>query len=177
MSELMAMISPGAPPFDSVRSTSKSKISACDVAACLVGLDRHTYLYSLSKFALDDSGRGELNVLAVKEARECGFKLIKGEGSRTAELLGLIALKLAISPNKCARCKGVGQVSLKFSVVSCESCNGLGDRKISDRNLANILGSTVYRSNKAWKPRLNELLSNYAQRDSAIDTVIHKGLR
>ena len=50
MSELLAMLTPGSPELraDMIRGTSKNKISAGDVAACLVHVDRHTYLYALA---------------------------------------------------------------------------------------------------------------------------------
>ena len=57
MSELMAMLTCGAPGFESVRSTNGNSITATDVAACLVKLDRITYLYALEKFALDGACR------------------------------------------------------------------------------------------------------------------------
>ena len=54
MSELMAMLTASAPPMNSIRGSSQSKITASDVAACLTHCDRHTYLFGLAKFSLDN---------------------------------------------------------------------------------------------------------------------------
>ena len=156
MSELMAMLTPGAPGFDAVRSTSNNSITPNDVAACLVTLDRLTYLYSLQKFALDTSCRSELNNLAVQEAFDLRFKLSDRDDSRMVAILALTALEVAINPNK---------------------CKGAGQRSVSERNLAKILNTTRFRARKVWEKRLNLLISKYAERDEWINVAILSGLR
>tara|TARA_R110000822_G_scaffold117213_3_gene249313 strand:+ start:87 stop:611 length:525 start_codon:yes stop_codon:yes gene_type:complete len=173
----MAMLAPGAPPIDSVRGSGNRGITSTDVAACLIKLDRMTYLYSLSKFALDNNCRSELNLLAVKEAVNSGFKLNEHETNRTTAILALTALEIAIHPNKCNKCKGVGEINLLHRVEVCESCQGVGSRAISERNLAKILGVTLFQSRKVWKKRLTFLLSKYLERDDHIASVIFIGLR
>ena len=177
MSELMAMLTPGAPGFDAVRSTSNNSITPNDVAACLVTLDRLTYLYSLQKFALDTSCRSELNNLAVQEAFDLRFKLSDRDDSRMVAILALTALEVAINPNKCNRCKGVGELKLGPRIEVCESCKGAGQRSVTERNLAKILNTTRFRARKVWKKRLNLLISKYAERDEWINVAILSGLR
>ena len=177
MSELMAMLAPGAPPMDSVRSTGLGRLTSQDIAACLTGLDRLTYLYSLSKFALDNNSRAELNALAVKEAIQCGFKLNKDETNRTVAVLALAALEVAINPYKCKRCKGVGEIKLMSKVEICGACNGLGNRTVSERNLAKILGVTLFQSRKVWKKRFALLQSKHSERDETINHIIFNRLR
>ena len=177
MSELMAMLAPGAPPMDSVRSTGLGRLTSQDIAACLTGLDRLTYLYSLSKFALDNNSRAELNALAVKEAIQCGFKLNKEETNRTVAVLALAALEVAINPYKCRRCKGVGEIKLMSKVEICGACNGLGNRTVSERNLAKILGVTLFQSRKVWKKRFALLQSKHSERDETINHIIFNRLR
>ncbi len=177
MSELMAMLAPGAPPMDSVRSTGLGRLTSQDIAACLTGLDRLTYLYSLSKFALDNNSRAELNALAVKEAIQCGFKLNKEETNRTVAVLALAALEVAINPYKCNRCKGVGEIKLMSKVEICGACNGLGNRTVSERNLAKILGVTLFQSRKVWKKRFALLQSKHSERDETINHIIFNRLR
>tara|TARA_R110001599_G_scaffold327155_1_gene539906 strand:+ start:284 stop:817 length:534 start_codon:yes stop_codon:yes gene_type:complete len=177
MSELMAMLAPGAPPMDSVRSTGLGRLTSQDIAACLTGLDRLTYLYSLSKFALDNNSRAELNALAVKEAIQCGFKLNKEETNRTVAVLALAALEVAINPYKCKRCKGVGEIKLMSKVEICGACNGLGNRTVSERNLAKILGVTLFQSRKVWKKRFALLQSKHSERDETINHIIFNRLR
>ena len=177
VSELMAMLAPGAPPMDSVRGSGTSAITSVDVAACLVKLDRITYLYSLSKYALDNNSRKELNALAVIEAIDNGFKLSDGETNRTIAVLALTALDSAINPNKCNKCKGVGEIKLLASIVVCESCKGLGSKTVTERHLAKILGVTLFQARKVWKKRLSILQSKYLERDDKINSVIFTGLR
>lgn len=173
----MALLAPGAPPIDSVKGSGSEGITATDVASCLIKLDRMTYLYSLSKFALDDNCRPELNLLAVKEAIEIGFKLNEGETHRMVAILALTALHIAIHPNKCSRCRGVGEINLLHRVEVCEGCQGVGSRIISERNLAKMLGVTKYQARKIWKERFSLLLSKYLERDDKIASVIFTGLR
>lgn len=173
----MAMLAPGAPPMDSVRSTGLGRLTSQDIAACLTGLDRLTYLYSLSKFALDNNSRAELNALAVKEAIQCGFKLNKEETNRTVAVLALAALEVSINPYKCKRCKGVGEIKLMSKVEICGACNGLGNRTVSERNLAKILGVTLFQSRKVWKKRFALLQSKHSERDETINHIIFNRLR
>jgi hypothetical protein len=177
MSELMAMLAPGAPPMDSVRSTGLSRLTSQDIAACLTGLDRLTYLYSLSKFALDNNSRAELNTLAVKEAIQCDFKLKQGESNRTVAILALTALEVSINPFKCKRCKGVGELKLMSKIEICSGCNGLGYKTVSERNLAKILGVTLFQSRKVWKKRFALLQSKHLERDETVNHIIFNRLR
>jgi len=177
MSEMMAMLTPGAPSFDAVRSTSGNSITPNDVAACLVKLDRFTYLYSLEKFALDTACRSELNNLAVEEAFGLRFKLGDREDSRMVAILALTALEASINPNKCNRCKGVGELKLESRIETCEVCKGLGQKTISERNLAKILNTTLFQARKIWKKRLSLLISKYLERDEWINMTILTGLK
>jgi len=177
MSELMAMLTASAPPINSIRGSSQSKITASDVAACLTSCDRHTYLFGLAKFSLDDSSRQELNTLAVLMARRHCFKRIESESKRVPDLLGLVALRLAIGANKCPKCLGVGEVRSASEVVKCPSCGGEGNKKLSIRKLEKIIGVSRKRSEKVWQPRLTILLSDYAVMESDISQAIHQGLR
>ena len=177
MSELMAMLTASAPPINSIRGSSQSKITASDVAACLTSCDRHTYLFGLAKFSLDDSSRQELNTLAVLMARKHHFKRIESESKRVPDLLGLVALRLAIGANKCPKCRGVGEIKSASEVVKCPSCQGEGNKKLSIRKLEKILEVSRWRSEKVWQPRLTILLSEYAVMESDISQAIHQGLR
>ena len=177
MSELMAMLTCGAPAFESVRSTNGESITATDVASCLVKLDRITYLYALEKFALDGACRTELRELAIIDGFKAGFKLKKGESNKTIAILSLMALEIAINPINCKKCKGVGEIKLDSRVVQCESCKGAGQRTISERNLAKILSVTLFQARKVWKKRLNVLISKYLERDELISGTIGKGLK
>jgi hypothetical protein len=173
----MAMLSAGAPGFDSVRSTSGNSITATDVSACLARLDRMTYLYSLEKFALDRGSRLELNNLAVDEALKMRFKLLDNESNMMVAILALSALEIAINPHKCRKCKGVGEIKLGAKIEVCESCKGLGSRAISERNLAKMLGVTLFQARKVWKKRFDLLLSKYMERDAYISAAIFHGLK
>ena len=177
MSELMAMLTCGAPAFESVRSTNGESITATDVASCLVKLDRITYLYALEKFALDGACRTELRELAIIDGFKAGFKLKKGESNKTIAILSLMALEIAINPINCKKCKGVGEIKLDSRVVQCESCKGAGQRTISERNLAKILSVTLFQARKVWKKRLNVLISKYLERDELISGTIGKGIK
>ena len=177
MSELMAMLTSGAPGFDTIRSTNGNSITATDVASCLVKLDRITYLYALEKFALDGACRTELRELAIIDGFKAGFKLKKGESNKTIAILSLMALEIAINPINCKKCKGVGEIKLDSRVVQCESCKGAGQRTISERNLAKILSVTLFQARKVWKKRLNVLISKYLERDELISGTIGKGLK
>jgi hypothetical protein len=97
----MAMLTCGAPGFESVRSTNGNSITATDVAACLVKLDRITYLYALEKFALDVACRTELRELAIIDGFKAGFKLKEGETNKSIAILALMAFEIAISPKNC----------------------------------------------------------------------------
>ena len=177
MSELMAMLTCGAPAFESVRSTNGESITATDVAACLVKLDRLTYLYSLEKFALDGACRQELRELAIIDGFKSGFKLNEGESNKAIAMLALTALEVAINPNTCKKCEGVGEMKLGPRIERCESCQGSGQKSISERKLAKILSVTLFQSRKVWKNRLNVLISKYLERDELISGTIGKGLR
>ena len=177
MSELMAMLTASAPPINSIRGSSQSKITASDVAACLTSCDRHTYLFGLAKFSLDDSSRQELNTLAVLMARKHHFKRIESESKRVPDLLGLVALRLAIGANKCPKCLGVGEVKSASEVVKCSLCNGDGNKQLSIRKLEKIIGVSQWRSRKVWQPRLTLLLSEYAVMESDISQAIQQGLK
>ena len=176
MSELMAMLTASAPPLNSVRGSSRAKITAADVAACLTSCNRHTYLFGLAKFSLDTSSRQELNTLAVSMARRQCFKLSESESKRVPDRLGLVALRLAIWANKCPKCRGVGELT-SGEVVKCPSCNGEGEKKLSIRKLEKILEVSRWRSEKVWQPRLTILLSEYAVMESDISQAIQQGLK
>ena len=173
----MSMLTAGAPGFTAIRSTSGDSITATDVAACLTRLDRFTYLYSLEKFSLDGSSRKELNELAISEGFKQGFKLRKEETRLMVAILSLHALQVALTPNKCKRCKGVGEMKLDNKVVRCEACQGQGTRTVSERNLAKILGITLFQARKVWKKRFTLLVSKHLERDEMINAAIGRGLR
>ena len=177
MSELMAMLTAGAPGFTAIRSTSGDSITANDVAACLTRLDRFTYLYSLEKFSLDGSSRAELDVLAILEGFKQGFKLREGETRQMIAILSLHALQASLTPNKCKRCKGVGEMKLDNKVIRCEACAGVGTRTVTERNLAKMLGITLFQARKVWKKRFNLLASKYLERDEMLSAAIGIGLR
>ena len=173
----MSMLTCGAPGFESVRSTNGNSITATDVAACLVKLDRITYLYALEKFALDGACRTELRELAIIDGFKAGFKLKKGESNKTIAILSLMALEIAINPINCKKCKGVGEIKLDSRVVVCESCKGAGQRPVSERNLAKMLSVTRFQARKVWERRFNLLLSKYLERDEWIRVSILSGLK
>jgi hypothetical protein len=176
MSELMAMLAAGSPPITSVRGSQKS-ITPSDVAACLHTCNRFTYLFGLAKFSLDNSSRQELNTLAVLMARRQCFKLSESESKRVPDLLGLVALRLAVGTNKCPKCRGVGELKSASEVVKCPLCSGDGNKKLSIRKLEKILEVSRWRSEKVWQPRLTILLSEYAVMESDIQDSIYRGLR
>ena len=116
----MAMLTSGAPGFDTIRSTNGNSITATDVASCLVKLDRITYLYALEKFALDGACRTELRELAIIDGFKAGFKLKEGETNKSIAILALMALEIAISPKNCQKCKGVGEIKYgKSDLIYC----------------------------------------------------------
>ena len=176
MSELMAMLAAGSPPITSVRGSQKS-ISPSDVAACLHTCNRFTYLFGLAKFSLDNSSKTELNWLAIQAARKHTFKRTESESKRVIDLLALVALRLAISPNKCPRCKGVGVIKSKSEFITCPSCNGEGIKKLSVMNLSKVINVSEWRARKIWQQRLTILLSDYAVMESDIQDSIYRGLR
>ncbi|MGI9340118.1 MAG: hypothetical protein ACR2PP_05735 [Psychrobacter sp.] len=179
MSELLAMLTPGAPPLsaDQIRTTSGAKVTASEVAACMCHVDRHTYLYALSKFCLDDASRTELNTLAIADAQRRGYALNENEPSDAVERLALIALSFSISPSRCAKCKGTGQIKSGNKVNPCDRCGGTGNLLISVRRLAEALGVGRWRAQKVWLPRFQLLVSDYQVRDDALHNVIYRGLR
>lgn len=176
MSELMAMLAAGSPPITSVRGSQKS-ITPSDVAACLHTCNRFTYLFGLAKFSLDNSSKTELNWLAIQAARKHSFKRTESESERVIDLLALVALRLAISPNKCPRCKGVGVIKSKSEFITCPSCNGEGTKKLSVMNLSKVINVSEWRARKIWQQRLTILLSDYAVMESDIQDSIYRGLR
>ena len=175
MSELMAMLAAGSPPITSVRGSQKS-ISPSDVAACLHTCNRFTYLFGLAKFSLDNSSKTELNWLAIQAARKHNFKRTESESKRVIDLLALVALRLAISPNKCPRCKGVGVIKSKSEYITCPSCNGEGIKKLSVMNLSKVINVSEWRARKIWQQRLTILLSDYAIMESDIQDSIYYGI-
>jgi len=178
MSELLAMLTPGAPPIDAeIRGTSGQRITPSDVAACLAHVDRYTYLYALSKFCLDDHSRAELNDLAIEDAVGRGYTFQSQEPDDSVERLGLLALSFSISPSRCQMCKGTGQVTAASKVDSCPKCQGTGNMQLSARRLADAMGAGRWRSQKVWMPRFQTLLSDYQVKDDAIQTVLYLGLR
>jgi len=178
MSELLAMLTPGAPPMSAeVRGTSGQRITPGDVAACMVHVDRHTYLYALSKYCLDDNSRTELNALAIANVKGLGYVLTENEPEDAVERLGLMALSFAISPSRCKHCKGTGQVKSGNKVEACQRCSGTGNMTISVRRLAEAMGVGRWRAQKVWLPRFQLLLSDYQVRDDAVQRVIYRGLQ
>lgn len=178
MSELLAMLTPGAPPMSlEVKGTSGKRITPGDVAACMVHVDRHTYLYALSKYCLDDNSRTELNALAIANVKGLGYVLTENEPEDAVERLGLMALSFAISPSRCRHCKGTGQVKVGDKVEVCQKCSGTGNMSISVRRLADAMGVGRWRAQKVWLPRFQLLLSDYQVRDDAVQRVIYRGLR
>ena len=179
MSELLAMLTPGAPPLkaDMIRGTSKNKITAGDIAACLVHVDRHTYLYALSKFCLDDEARSELNRLAIAEAQRCHYRVSESEPDDVVIRLALAALNYSISASRCFGCNGVGQLIDQAKVTTCTRCAGSGNSEMSVRRLASILEVGRWRSQKVWMPRFQALVSDYQVRDDALHIVLRRGLQ
>ena len=68
-------------------------------------------------------------------------------------------------------------MKLDNKVMRCEACVGEGTRTVSERNLAKILGVTLFQSRKVWKRRFNLLVSKYSERDEMINAAIGIGLR
>ena len=160
-----------------VRGTSGQRITPGDVAACMVHVDRHTYLYALSKYCLDDNSRSELNDLAVTDAKNLGYTLTENEPENAIDRLGLMALSFAISPSRCRHCKGTGQVKVGSKVEVCQRCSGTGNMSVSVRRLAEAMGVGRWRAQKVWLPRFQRLLSDYQVRDDAVQRVIYRGLK
>jgi len=160
-----------------VRGTSGQRITPGDVAACMVHVDRHTYLYALSKYCLDDNSRSELNDLAVFAVKNLGYTLTENEPENAIDRLGLMALSFAISPSRCRHCKGTGQVKVGSKVEVCRRCSGTGNMSVSVRRLAEAMGVGRWRAQKVWLPRFQRLLSDYQVRDDAVQRVIYRGLK
>ena len=160
-----------------VRGTSGQRITPGDVAACMVHVDRHTYLYALSKYCLDDNSRRELNDLAVFAVKNLGYTLTENEPENAIDRLGLMALSFAISPSRCRHCKGTGQVKVGSKVEVCQRCSGTGNMSISVRRLSEAMGVGRWRAQKVWLPRFQRLLSDYQVRDDAVQRVIYRGLK
>lgn len=179
VSELLALLTPGAPEIqaDVIRGTAKDKISARDVVSCLCRVDRHTYLYALSKFCLDDSSRTELNALTMQYTRTQGYSTQDTEPDDVVNRLGLAALNYAISSSRCRTCNGTGEIKIANKVVVCTSCGGSGNADMSVRKLSRILGVGRWRAKKVWLPRFKQLVSDYQMKDDALQTVIKRGLR
>ena len=160
-----------------VRGTSGQRITPGDVAACMVHVDRHTYLYALSKYCLDDNSRRELNDLAVFAVKNLGYTLTENEPENAIDRQGLMALSFAISPSRCRHCKGTGQVKVGSKVEVCQRCSGTGNMSISVRRLSEAMGVGRWRAQKVWLPRFQRLLSDYQVRDDAVQRVIYRGLK
>ena len=160
-----------------VRGTSGQRITPGDVAACMVHVDRHTYLYALSKYCLDDNSRRELNDLAVFAVKNLGYTLTENEPENAIDRLGLMALSFAISPSRCRHCRGTGQVKVGSKVEVCQRCSGTGNMSISVRRLSEAMGVGRWRAQKVWLPRFQRLLSDYQVRDDAVQRVIYRGLK
>tara|TARA_R110002126_G_scaffold82511_1_gene202296 strand:+ start:1132 stop:1662 length:531 start_codon:yes stop_codon:yes gene_type:complete len=175
MSELLAMLTGGAPPMsgDMIRSTSKAKITPGDVAACMTAVDRHTYLYALAKFCLDTSGWNELKLHAIHEAREFNWS-VRGDESHVVEHLAMVALHDSLAPAKCKKCKGTG---VSENAQGCQNCAGTGNKKMTEYALSELLDVGRWRTKKIWMTRFKLLCSQYQLREDAINGAIHKGLR
>ena len=178
MSELLALLTPGATPLTAdVRGTSQNKITPSDIAGCLAHIDRHTYLYALSKFCLDDNSQDELKMLAVKSAEDHGFTVRDSEPADSIDRLALLALSFSVMGSRCGACNGTGNIAVKNKVETCERCGGSGNASLSARRLAAVIGAGRWRARKVWMPRFQSLLSDYQIKDDLINTVIYKGLK
>mgnify|MGYP005673044001 CR=1 FL=1 len=177
--EILSMLTSGSPPIDgdTIRSTAKSRISAGDVASCLCRVDRHTYLYALSKYCLDNSSRDELNALAIEYATTRQFSKQKSEPDDVVERLALASLCYSISPSRCSYCGGTGERTVDSKVVVCSVCNGSGNSDMSVRKLAEVLGIGRWRTKKVWMQRFQSLVSDYQIRDDALYLAIKQGLQ
>ena len=180
MSELMAMLTASSPPLrdlENLTSKAKQQISPSDVAAALIHCDRFTYLYGLAKFTLDENVFKELNKHAMALSLSHNFELKPSESKYTAHLLGLVALKISLHNYKCGKCKGVGQIQNKNTLIVCPSCSGIGEKQISIRKLSQLLSVSQYRTRKIWRQRLNKLLMEYSAMESDIQEILKLGLR
>lgn len=175
MSELLAMLTGGAPPMsgDMIRSTSKAKITPGDVAACMTQVDRHSYLYALAKFCLDTSGWNELKRHAIHEARQFNWT-VRGDESHVVEALAMVALHNSLAPNKCKICKGTGVVN---QTEQCSKCQGTGNARMTDYLLSTLINAGRWRTKKVWMLRYKLLCSQYQAREDEISVAIHRGLR
>tara|TARA_R110002073_G_C9351473_1_gene570757 strand:- start:360 stop:908 length:549 start_codon:yes stop_codon:yes gene_type:complete len=179
MSELLAMLTPGSPELrpDMIRGTSKNKISAGDVAACLVHVDRHTYLYALAKFCLDTNAQNELNDLARAEAAAMDYRTEVREPDNVVDRLALVALDYSILPGRCMQCGGTGELNIRSIISVCHRCHGSGNFELSVRGLSKVLGVGRWRAQRVWMARFQALVSDYQVRDDALHIVIRRGLQ
>jgi len=174
MSEFLAYLTAGSPFDISIKSTSQSKITPSDIAACMSKFDTHTYLYALGKFCLDLNVIDRLLFFGELSARNKSW--VKNiDDLKMAETLAKAALSDALGFNQCHHCNGTGEVAEKAEIKSCPNCNGKGQINFTEQNIADSLNITRHQFRKI-KPRYNELLSEYHNMEIDIHFVIKEKL-
>ena len=176
MLEKLAKLTPKTPTLTPIGG--KPEITWEDVAASLPkALCKHAQLYIYAKF-VDPHNCGNLVELS-KEAARNHFKLTGHKADEsTINLLGVVALGIALSPGHCKACNGSGRIPHRKGFSVCESCGGTGRAKqLSNRALADQLGVSEKKAKHFWRHRLNDLLADYLDYELIAEESLGKGLK
>ena len=116
-----------------------SDFSPLDIAAAMSRLDDREYSLLAAKYMLDKTAKHKSWAYwfaAIMDQKE--FMLWNLEQSKT-EKLATATLDEFLGGLNCKTCKGVGSISSDQKMIVCGSCNGIGRRHLSNREMARRL--------------------------------------
>ena len=166
--EMLGRLTPKTPSLNPIGG--KPETTWEDVAASLPHLCRHGTLYMYAKY-IDIRSDPEL----LAEAKAVALARYGHEESLRVKALASIALDQALNAGHCPHCQGTGQTTNREGFEQCSHCNGTGRAKeLSQRQLMSALHVGVNNLKNLWRPRLNELLTDYQGYDMAAEESLRR---
>lgn len=165
--EILGLLNPGIAPYREVvsRGSSIGKLSKSEIPGLLRGLTtvEVDYLWAVA---------GDLKAERALLLHTQMWAIARHWSTNDAQiiLLATLAVFEAITPGKCARCRGTGIVKDKV----CKVCNGSGIKYLSNRRIADALGINESTFRRVWKSRYNELLSYLHGLENIINSTIYR---
>lgn len=148
------------------------RYSRLEIAGLLKGLTPEAMNLALAKYCADVAAErmliAQVRTWAAGVAVKEQWPVVRGRP--TVSNMCALAVMEVVRPNRCGTCKGTGCKGIKI----CQSCNGVGVKRLSGAAIAEACGVAQQEFSRSWKRRYEGVFGNVTGYESDVIVLISK---
>ena len=157
--EILSRLTPGCVDLESVARATGWRLTQAEMAAALSGCsDSQMWLAEIKYMGYDQYTPKliEYTYELVADAAAIEAWRIR-KGSDLMRMIAQCSVWEVVDPGRCSVCHGVGSVGYKQTIHTCRTCNGVGNIRLTDKNIASSLGLNINTYRATWKRRYQDI--------------------